>query len=50
MLTERNTEKDKLVADGTKNAEWPWKRAKKVALMVSFRGKDYLGMQRYFLS
>ena len=26
---------------------YPWKRAKKVAMMISFSGKDYLGMQRY---
>ena len=26
--------------------EWPWKRAKKVAVMISFAGKNYLGMQR----
>ena len=29
---------------------YPWKRAKKVAMMVSFSGKDYLGMQRYLFS
>jgi len=27
--------------------DWPWKRAKKVAVMISFCGKDYLGMQRF---
>ena len=27
--------------------DWPWKKAKKVAVMISFCGKDYLGMQRY---
>ena len=36
----------------TTNAEpqkrdWPWKKAKKVAVMISFCGKDYLGMQRF---
>eukprot|EP00095_Tigriopus_kingsejongensis_P011718 maker-scaffold916_size81488-snap-gene-0.6 protein:Tk11718 transcript:maker-scaffold916_size81488-snap-gene-0.6-mRNA-1 annotation:"unnamed protein product" len=34
-----------LGANGAK-AEWPWKRAKKVACLVSFSGKDYMGMQR----
>ena len=29
---------------------YPWKRAKKVAMMISFSGKDYLGMQRYLFS
>ena len=27
-------------------SEWPWKKAKKVAIMLSFCGKNYLGMQR----
>ena len=27
-----------------------WRKAKKVAVMVSFVGKDYLGMQRYEIS
>ena len=26
--------------------DYPWKRAKKVACMLSFSGKDYYGMQR----
>ncbi|XP_040579191.1 pseudouridylate synthase 1 homolog isoform X2 [Lepeophtheirus salmonis] len=26
--------------------DWPWKKAKKVAMMLSFSGKKYLGMQR----
>eukprot|EP00096_Caligus_rogercresseyi_P010752 TRINITY_DN4010_c0_g2_i1.p1 TRINITY_DN4010_c0_g2~~TRINITY_DN4010_c0_g2_i1.p1 ORF type:complete len:372 (-),score=101.70 TRINITY_DN4010_c0_g2_i1:468-1583(-) len=26
--------------------EWPWKKSKKVAMMLSFSGKNYLGMQR----
>ena len=26
-----------------------WRKAKKVAVMASFVGKDYLGMQRYEL-
>ena len=26
-------------------AEWPWKKAKKCAVMLSFLGKDYTGMQ-----
>ena len=30
-----------------KRPEWPWRKAKKVAIMISFVGKDYLGMQRY---
>ncbi len=25
---------------------WPWKKAKKAVIMMSFSGKDYLGMQR----
>ena len=29
--------------------DWPWKRARKVAVMISFSGKDYLGMQRYLI-
>jgi len=29
-----------------KKPEWPWRKAKKVAVMLSFVGKDYLGMQR----
>ena len=29
--------------------DWPWKRARKVAMMISFSGKDYLGMQRYVI-
>ena len=29
-----------------KRPEWPWRKAKKVAIMISFVGKDYLGMQR----
>ena len=32
---------------GEARAEWPWKRAKKVAVMISFAGKNYFGMQRY---
>ena len=35
--------------ENKKNSEWPWKRARKVALMISFSGKDHLGMQRYVL-
>jgi hypothetical protein len=27
-------------------ADYPWRRAKKVAAMLSFSGKDYFGMQR----
>ena len=27
-------------------ADYPWRRAKKVACMLSFSGKDYFGMQR----
>lgn len=27
-------------------SEWPWKKAKKAAVMLSFCGKKYLGMQR----
>ena len=30
----------------TEKRDWPWKKAKKVAVMISFCGKDYLGMQR----
>ncbi len=26
--------------------DYPWRRAKKVAAMLSFSGKDYFGMQR----
>ena len=37
---EQQAEKEEKVSD------WPWRRAKKVALMLSFSGKDYLGMQR----
>ncbi len=25
--------------------EWPWRRAKKCAVMLSFSGKNYMGMQ-----
>ena len=32
--------------DVEKRAEYPWKKAKKVALMLSFSGKNYFGMQR----
>merc|ERR1719361_2367343 len=32
--------------ENKKNSDWPWKRARKVALMISFSGKDHLGMQR----
>ena len=35
--------------ENKKNSDWPWKRARKVALMISFSGKDHLGMQRYVL-
>ena len=31
------------------NAYVKWRKAKKVAVMASFVGKDYLGMQRYEL-
>jgi len=34
----------KLVEDA--RPDYPWKRAKKVACMLSFSGKDYYGMQR----
>jgi len=50
------TSSDQAVCDATKpeagagngeaRAEWPWKRAKKVAVMISFAGKNYFGMQR----
>ena len=30
-----------------KRPEYVWRKAKKVAIMISFVGKDYLGMQRY---
>lgn len=47
-LNTENAENVKLVADESKkNLDWPWKRARKVAVMISFRGKDYFGMQRY---
>jgi hypothetical protein len=32
--------------ESTERAEWPWKKAKKAALMLSFAGKNYMGMQR----
>jgi len=32
--------------ENNQRQEYPWKRAKKVAMMISFSGKDYLGMQR----
>ena len=32
--------------NGEVRAEWPWKRAKNVAVMLSFAGKSYFGMQR----
>jgi hypothetical protein len=34
---------------GGERRDWPWKKAKKVAVMISFCGKDYLGMQRFLL-
>lgn len=40
-----NTDDNALV-ENVKTSDWPWKRAKKVAVMISFSGKDYLGMQR----
>ena len=53
MATETNEIKSELdskvleqTENGTKKAEWPWRKAKKVAVLVSFVGKDYLGMQR----
>jgi len=27
--------------------DWPWRKAKKAVVMVSFCGKNYMGMQRY---
>ena len=39
---EENVEKEKT----EERPEWPWKRSKKVAVMLSFSGKNYLGMQR----
>ena len=35
--------------ENKKNSDWPWKRARKAAVMISFSGKDHLGMQRYVL-
>lgn len=32
--------------ENKKNSDWPWKRARKAAVMISFSGKDHLGMQR----
>jgi len=32
--------------ENNQRQDYPWKRAKKVAMMISFSGKDYLGMQR----
>jgi hypothetical protein len=34
------------VAADAPRADYPWRRAKKVAAMLSFSGKDYFGMQR----
>ena len=39
-----NTTQD---SEQQKKPEYPWRKAKKVAVMLSFVGKDYLGMQRY---
>ncbi len=43
------TPKEASVENNGQEAEkrdWPWRKAKKVAVMLSFVGKDYLGMQR----
>ena len=47
MATEAATEEgNNGEATSAARPEWPWKRAKKVAVMISFAGKNYLGMQR----
>ena len=33
-------------AESEKRPEYKWKKAKKMAAMISFSGKDYIGMQR----
>ena len=44
MSEPANTTQD---SEQQKKPEYPWRKAKKVAVMLSFVGKDYLGMQRY---
>ena len=34
------------LGEGEKRPEYKWKKAKKMAAMISFSGKDYIGMQR----
>jgi len=43
MSEPANTTQD---SEQQKKPEYPWRKAKKVAVMLSFVGKDYLGMQR----
>ena len=46
VATEAAEEGSNGEAAASARPEWPWKRAKKVAVMISFAGKNYLGMQR----
>ena len=39
-------EKEVKFSNTESSSAWPWRRARKVAVMISFSGKDYLGMQR----
>jgi hypothetical protein len=33
--------------NGESRQDYPWKKSKKVAVLISFSGKDYHGMQRW---
>lgn len=48
IKNDETTSSEKLVpAEGEETRQhWPWRKAKKVAVMISFCGKDYIGMQR----
>jgi hypothetical protein len=45
--TEAPSDVDTKAIVDTERRDWPWKKAKKVAVMISFCGKDYIGMQRF---
>jgi len=48
--TEEKEDDAVMSAPATTNLEakqdWPWRKAKKCAVMLSFCGKNYMGMQR----
>lgn len=44
--TQGVVQNENVTNENNQRQDYPWKRAKKVAMMISFSGKDYLGMQR----